>query len=490
MSLVTLPQELLAEVFSFDHGLSRRDLKSLRLTCRQMSTEASRTLFYQVRISLLLPDLRHFFELSESPLASLVRVLVWEELTFDVSKFQHPWYPSPVIYNENGDRCKILSREITELVSFHFPVGFQDISAFARHPDPVGAHMMQRSRRPIPKSKSPDEFLSAVRNMPNLHTLVSRRMDGQRRLEIPSLDFSMTISSLKDILRRFGTNMRSNTGFTDYFMPLLESFASQPNDEVPTNKITRLFYSDEHVDPRSALLQMEEPVKLKIFEHLVRLDLCLCDTFLSAQASRGFTACLANAKSLTSLKICNENAFIPFDPIIIPTLPKLMSVEFVKISGCPYSHFLSVAHGGQQFQDASISGIISFIQRHANTLRNLCFTSSRVGVSLLKELAKLNSLQLDRLVIASADDIDNDDDDYCSRPTSIRRLLNIENHKHIDEQVVLAYVNRADGLDQKIPLPPHIYKETQISTHSLVVDTATCELSAFHDTRKREWYRP
>ncbi|KAF5638188.1 uncharacterized protein FTJAE_5434 [Fusarium tjaetaba] len=487
MSLITLPQELLGEVFSFDHGLSRRDLKSLRLTCRQVSTEASRTLFYQVRISLLLPDLRHFFELSESPLASLVRVLVWEELTFDVSKFQHPWYPSPVIYNEKGYKFKSLSKEMAELVSFHFPVGFQDISVFARHPDPVGAHMMQHSRRPIPKSKSPDEFLSAVRNMPNLHTLVSRPMDGHRRLEILSLDFPMTINSLKGILQGLGTNKRSNTGFRDYFMPLLESLASQPNDEVPTNKITRLFYSDEHVGRYSALLQMEEPVKLKIFEHFVRLDLCLCDKFHSAQASRGFTACLANAKSLTSLKICNENDFIPFNPIIIPTLPKLMSVEFVKISGCPYFNFISAAHG---FQDASISGIISFIQRHAETLRSLCFTSSRVGVSFLKELAKLNSLQLDRLVIASADDINNDDDDYCSRPTSIRRLLNRENHKHIDEQVVLAYVNRADGLDQKIPLPPHIGEATQISTHSLVVDTATCELSAFHDTRKREWDRP
>ncbi|KAF4494386.1 hypothetical protein FAGAP_9475 [Fusarium agapanthi] len=310
MSLVTLPQELLAEVFSLDHGLSRRDLKSLRLTCRQVSSEASCTLFYQVRISPLIQDFQHFFELSESPLASLVRVLVWEELTFDLTKFQHPWYTPPVLYNENGDENKSFSREMTGLVYFHFMVGLQDVSAFAGHPDPVAAHMMHHSRRPIPKSKSPDEFLSAVRNnMPNLHTLVSRPMDGQRCLEIPSLDFSMTISSLENILQGHGTNIRYNTGFTDYFMPLLESLASQPNDEAPTNKITHLFYSDEDVDPYSALLQMEEPMKLNIFEHL-----------------------------------------------------------------------------------------------------------------------------LDRLVIASADDINNDDDDYCSQVINLRSSFDRETHEHLDEQ--------------------------------------------------------
>ncbi|EWG44975.1 hypothetical protein FVEG_15764 [Fusarium verticillioides 7600] len=105
MGLITLPQELLAEVFSLDDGLSRRDLKSLRLTCRQLSTEASRILFYQIRVSPLLQDFQHFFEFSRSLLACLVRVLVWEELAFDSIDFRsHPLQiqRNPELYAEDA----------------------------------------------------------------------------------------------------------------------------------------------------------------------------------------------------------------------------------------------------------------------------------------------------------------------------------------------------------------------------------------------------
>ncbi|KAF5970595.1 hypothetical protein FBULB1_9623 [Fusarium bulbicola] len=492
MSLATLPCELLAEVFSLDNGLSRRDLKSLRLTCRQVSTEASRSLFYQVRVSPLCQDFQHFFELSESPLASLVRVLVWEELAFDSEIFKYPCLEPPVVCDYSTVDNEDSFTELTRLVYFGFLVGLQDISGFPRQPGPFTAHTIHDNKRPITKINSPDEFASAVRNnMPNLHTLVSRPMDGQRCLEIPSLDFSMTVSSLRTLLEKSGTNLSYNTGFMDYFIPLLESLASQANDEAPTAKITHLFYSDESLDADSALLRMEEPLKLDIFEHLVHLDLCLCSISALSQGSRGFTACLAKAKNLKSLKICNENAFLPFIPNIIPKLPKLNSVEFVEMNGI------------RSPEDAWVSRTVAFIRRHAKTLKRLYLTSMVVNGSFLTELANLNSLHLDTFVIASGDGIDNDGDDYggdyggdydsndddSDDDDSDSSLSGVKADERLNEQEVLAYVNRTDYPGQRKPLPPHIGEETQVSTHQLVFDKTTCELSAFHATRDNLWQK-
>ncbi|KAF5723348.1 hypothetical protein FMUND_1982 [Fusarium mundagurra] len=485
MSLITLPQELLAEVFSLDHGMSRRDIKSLRLTCRELAIKTSPILFYQIRVSPLLQDFQHFFEFSRSPLAFLVRVLVWEELAFDSTDFSY--YPfrirrTPELYDEDGYENKFFIMELTGLVQFL--VGFQHISGFPSHSGSYTAHMIHDNGRIIQKLNSPDEFVSAVRNnMPNLHTLVSRPMDGQRCLQDPSSDFSITISSLRPLLQTRAASLNYNIGFTDYFIPLLESLASQANNEAPTNKITHLFYSDEGIQIPSALLRMEKPLKLNIFEHLVHLDLCLCGEDGENQASRGFTVSLENARNLRSLRICTEKAPFMSMPSIIPTLPKLTSIEFVEMKGIGAAC------------DAWVSRTVDFIRRHTKTLKRLHFTSMKVYGSFLTELANLNSLHLDTFVIASGDDNDNDgdgygygedsDDDYDSDSSLSDRTT----HERMNEQAVLSYVNRADNPDQKRPLPLNIGQHTQVSTHSLVFDTTTCELSAFHVTRDNLWQK-
>ncbi|KAG5792524.1 hypothetical protein H9Q69_008419 [Fusarium xylarioides] len=481
MSLITLPQELLAEVFSLDHGLSRRDIKSLRLTCRQLSTEASRTLFYQIRISPLLQDFQHFFEFSRSPLASLVRVLVWEELAFDANYLNYfPCRNLPELYDDDGDGNRFFIVELTGFVQFL--VNFQHISGFPSRPGSHTVHMIHDNGRIIPKPNSPDEFVSAVRNhMPNLHTLVSRPMDGQRCLQDPYSDFSITISSLKPLLQTQAASLSYNIGFTDYFIPLLESLASQPNDEPPTNKITHLFYSDEGFQTCSALLQMEEPLEVNIFDHLVHLDLCLCGEDGENQAPEGFTVSLENARNLRSLRICTEKAPFMSMPSIIPTLPKLTSVEFLEMKGIGPA------------RDAWVSRTVDFIRRHTKTLKRLHFTSMNVYGSFLTELANLNSLHLDTFVIASGDDTENDSDDYgedCGDYyDSDSSLSDRTAHERMNEQAVLSYVNRPDNPDQKSPLPSNIGKQTRISTHSLVFDTTTCELSAFHATRDNHWQK-
>ncbi|PNP75753.1 hypothetical protein FNYG_10831 [Fusarium nygamai] len=280
-------------------------------------------------------------------------------------------------------------------------VGFQHIWGFPSRPGSYTTHMIHENGRIIPKLNSPDEFVSAVRNnMPNLHTLVSRPTDRQRCLRDPSSDFSITVNSLRPLLQTNAASLSYNIGFTDYFIPLLESLASQANDEAPATKITHLFYSDEGIQIRSALLQIKEPLKLNIFEHLVHLDLCLCGEDGENQASGGFTVSLENAGNLRSLRICTEKAPFMSIPSIITTLPKLTSVEFVEMKGI----------GGAR--DAWVSRTVDFIRRHTKTLKRLHFTSMNVYGSFLTELANLNSLHLDTFVIASGDDTDNDGDDY------------------------------------------------------------------------------
>ncbi|KAG4277821.1 hypothetical protein FPRO04_07064 [Fusarium proliferatum] len=287
--------------------------------------------------------------------------------------------------------------------------------------------------------------------MPNLHTLVSRPMDGRRCLGHPSLGLSITVSNLRNLVQRRTADLRDNIGFTDYFIPLLESLASQPaNAEAPTNKITHLFYSAEGLNAHSAFFRMEASLECNILENVVHLDLCLCSEDGDSQAFQGFIVCLANARSLRSLKIYMEKDPFMSRSGVIPTLPKLVSVEFVEV---------------------------------------------KIGRSFLTDLSRLNSLHLDTFVISSGDDTNNDgddyaedcDDDYYSDSDSV--LSGVKRHERMNEQIVLAYVNRAEDPDQKIPLPSYIGQKTQISTHSLVFDTTTCQLSAFHATRDSLWQK-
>ncbi|KAI1011486.1 hypothetical protein LB504_002193 [Fusarium proliferatum] len=415
--------------------------------------------------------------------STCLRVLVWEELAFDATHFEYPfWRPSVLYRNEreemdDSDENKHFFKKLGRLVQLLG--GSQYNSGFPRQSDPSTADMVYDNGQLIPKLNSPDEFVSAVRNnMPNLHTLVSRPMDGRRCLAHPSSGLSITVSSLRQLVQRRTTDLSYNIGFTDYFIPLLESLASQAaNDEALTNKITHLFYSDEGIHTRSALHRMEKPLNLHIFEHLVHFDLCLCSSQIKSVASSGeFTACLANAKNLRSLKICNEKNPSMSMPSILPTLTKLVSVEFVEMKGIGWP------------ECAGISQTIAFIRRHAKTLRRLYFTSATVSGSFLTKLSRLNLLHLDAFVIASGDDTDNDGD-YYGEGCGYDSDSDSATHERMNEQTVLDYVNQVDDPDQKPPLPPYIGQQTQISTHSLVFDTTTCELSAFHATRDNLWQK-
>ncbi|KAG7415781.1 hypothetical protein Forpe1208_v006796 [Fusarium oxysporum f. sp. rapae] len=281
--------------------------------------------------------------------------------------------------------------------------------------------------------------------MPNVHTLASRPMDIQRRLQVPSLDYSISVDGLRNLLGQNGTTLRLNVGFTDFLLPLLESLTTQAKDNGPTSKITRLLYADEDVQCLSGLHRMTS-LKPNIFDHLLQLDLCLSCNYGEGYAPRGFTACLANARSLETLKICNEQVLIPCSPSIIPTLPELANVEFVEMNliGRP--------------EDPLISETVDFIRRHAKTLKRLCFTSSVVKGFFLAELSNLNMLRSERFVIASEDDTD--DDDYGN-------VTNNGSESHGENM--------------------HGGEETQTSTHTLIFDSTTCERAAFYATRDNLW---
>ncbi|SCO38844.1 uncharacterized protein FFMR_05405 [Fusarium fujikuroi] len=300
--------------------------------------------------------------------------------------------------------------------------------------------------------------------MPNLHTLVSRPMDGQRRLGHPSSGLSITVSNLRNLVQRLTADLRENIGFTDYFIPLLESLASQAaNAEAPTNKITHLFYSAEGLNAHSPFFRMEASLECNILENLVHLDLCLCSEDGDSQAFEGFTVCLANARSLGSLKICMEK-----DPFmstfgVIPTLPKLVNCRF---HSAPREDTEKVVF---HLRDSW-----SFISYRSLTL-------GFVALGYVRYLVRRRHRQ-------RRDDYGEDcDDDYYSDSDSV--LSGVKRHERMNEQIVLAYVNRAEDPDRKIPLPSYIGQKTQISTHSLVFDTTTCQLSAFHATRDNLWQK-
>ncbi|KAH7248608.1 uncharacterized protein BKA55DRAFT_728688 [Fusarium redolens] len=477
MRLDTLPSEILAEVCSLGLVLLRQDIKSLRLTCRRLAIETSPILFYRIHISPLLQDFANFFSISRSPgLAPLVRVLVWEELGFDFSYLKDGSWKRQLL---DGDQQ--FFTELTEFVYFLFLLDIQHISGYPTMdtvyhiPGHLTRHMIHDNDPLIPQSNIQDEFVSAIRNnMPNLHTLASRPMDPRRRLQLPSMDYSISVDSLRNLLQENGAALRFNVGFTDFLLPLLESPTTQAKDKVPTSKITRLFYADEGVNSRTALYRMT-PLKPSVFKHLSQLDLCLTGKHAETNPFAGLRACLENAKSLTSLKLCNEGTPVPYSPGIIPTLPKLTDVELAETD---------------LLGKTLISQTLKFIQRHAKTLKRLYFTSSAVERSFLAKLADMNSLQLERLVITSGHNIEDGGDNYGNNSTDDGSESDAENrHEYINEQAVLAYVNRADISNQEKPLPPFRFTsgQTQIFTHPLVFDTTTCELAAFNDTRDNLW---
>ncbi|KAF9766758.1 hypothetical protein IL306_000808 [Fusarium sp. DS 682] len=461
MNLISLPREILADIFSLLY-LSKQDLKSLRLTCHEFARVTTPTLFYRIRISPLLQDFESFFGISKSPhLAAQVRVLVWEELG-GFFHIDESYWPERVA----GPECQLF-KDVTENASNLFLLDIENVS---------GDFTMDviSDESSIPRSNLPDEFLSAIRDtMPNLHTLASKPMDSRRCLEIPSMDYAISVEALKRILQYDESACLFNLGFTAFLLPAMESLAIQSKDNNSTNKITQLFYADEGASVNTSIIRIDSYDKA--FEHLRHLDLCLAMQKRSTKALAGFWLCLANAKSLTSLKLCSEGGPVPYLPKNIPTLPQLAKMEFVE------TNILS---------NPMCSATVDFIKRHAGTLKRLYFTSSLVKKKLLKDLAKMNSLQLERFVITSghdADDGDDDDEDYDDEDSS--GSDDGYRNECVNELAVLNYINLMNSPGKEKTPPPFQLQdeEKQIYTHPLIFDPLTSELAAFHDTRDNRW---
>ncbi|KAF4337454.1 hypothetical protein FBEOM_8683 [Fusarium beomiforme] len=456
MDIVSLPREILAEIFLL--YLSKQDLKSLRLVCSEFTGVTTPTLFYRIRISPLLQDFESFFGISRSPhLADHVRVLVWEELGgfFHTDELYWPQWTG-------SDRQ--LFKDVTENASKLFLLDIENVSG-----DFTFAMDMISDASSIPRSNLPNEFLSAIRDtMPNLHTLVSKPMDCRRCLKIPSMDYTMSIEALKRILQFDETACLLNFGFTAFLLPAMEALAVQSKNNDSANKITRLFYADEGDAVNTHLTRINSCDKA--FEHLRHLDLCVTVRDSNTLDLSSFWACLSNAKSLTSLKLCSEGGPVPFSPGNIPTLPQLTEVEFVELN---------------LVQDPWILTTVDFIKRHAGTLKRLYFTSSQIRKKLLKALAKMNSLQLERFVITSGHNHNDGDNDNELIADSDEEFMN----EHIDEMAVLNYVNLTNGSSQEKPAPSFRLQdgEKRIYTHPLIFDPLTAEVAAFHDTRDNAW---
>ncbi|KAF4964234.1 hypothetical protein FSARC_7788 [Fusarium sarcochroum] len=465
MNLVDLPREIIAEIFSLECPiLPREDILSARLTCHELAEVLTPILFYRIRISPLIKDRDDFFSIAKQPhLACLVRIIVWEELNGDLSELDPESWQNTMSVPERP-----FFEELTANAKALFWLENLDLESL--HPD---------YDRSLPSYlQDLREFFqdAVITNMPNLHTLVSKPMPPRRQLKMPSMDYSLSVETITRFIQKYTTSYTFNFGFHFFLVPTLKIAAkrSLPN-------ITNLLYADEYVADASttalANLRSEDSMT---FSKLHHLDLCITGKKIGATGLEGFLACLENAHKLTSLKICQEMARtgryeydMPNLIGLIPTLPRLTEVHFVdtyveedQLTGMDYA---DIFHG----QDPPGFAPIEFICRHAETLKRVYITSSAIEKRALEQLASLNSLQLERLVIISGDDLDED------------------REEHIDEETILNYINRVDECEQQRPQPPYrpYERDTELHTHDAIFDNHACIAAAIYDTRDNGWER-
>jgi hypothetical protein len=119
---------------------------------------------------------------------------------------------------------------------------------------------------------------------------------------------------------------------------------------------------------------------------------------------------------------------------------------------------------------------IEFVGRHSKTLKRVYITCSGIRKQVIKQLASLNSLQLERLVITSGDDIE---EFYA---------YEMQRQSHVSEKALLDYVNRVEASGKRPPLPyGKEQRDTELHTHDAIFDNDACIAAAVFDTRGHGW---
>ncbi|KAM0322646.1 hypothetical protein ACHAPQ_008936 [Fusarium lateritium] len=471
MDLAKLPREILCNIFV--SGLSRRDIKSVRLTCRELAAVAAPLLFQRISISPLRRDRSSFFNIAKT-FPHLVRVVIWEELNGDLDQFDPSYYPD--------DRDPYL------------PSFFRELASEARGlfwTEPGSAH-----------SEFLHEFQQAIANMSNLHTLASKLMHPRREVILPTLGYTINVDMIMAIIRKQGIVYTYNTGFINFIIPTMEVLTNPSSLSIFANQpptVTRLFYADDGIAHFTALTRITESNGMA-FSTLRHLDLCIGGVRCDARELRGLLTCLRNARNLTSFKLCQENSLCGDPSVedllsIIPTLPSLTEL-----------HLADLDLNDNQYT----KGFVKFISRHAKTLKRVYLTSVSIKKWALPKLAAMELLQLKRFVVVSKleidetteedfDDIDKDYDEALDTvlhedfDTFFSEHYNGEffekQVEHISEQVVLDYINGKNDPNGERLLPPYgiEYRNTELHTHDAIFDIDTWRTAAICDTRDDKW---
>ncbi|KAJ4328672.1 hypothetical protein N0V84_000863 [Fusarium piperis] len=445
--LPNLPVEVLQPIVSF---LPKQDVKSVRLASRLLASKATPLLFNRIRISPLKIDRDAFFKIVDSPhLVGHVCTIVWEELNGDHTRFEpqlwdpsygnssFPWAEWPVLA---GIMAQV--RDLFWVTTKGQPADFEE--AFAAF-------------RP--------RFIAALDKMPNLHTLASKPMHNDRQVQAASSGYPVTARVIKRLIHHDQERCMFNTGFIAAILPALVHMSRQPS-----KRVTRFLYADEGTTRTTALSFLPSSVACA-FSKLEHLDFCISGPAPSMAQIDGFVACLGAATNASYLHLCQEASYqekgsSPRLLHMIPKLPRLTEVHLDDIQLVEQeTEFLS----SEQILDDDNSPLVEFVRRHAETLRKIRITSSKVTRRMLLSLSRLNLLQLERFIIIPGQDMEEDD----PWPTS--------------EKIILAFVNKtAEGVERPEPvLGPD--DQGAVCTHDAVWDIEEWPTGAVFDTRRRGW---
>ncbi|KIL88277.1 hypothetical protein FAVG1_08356 [Fusarium avenaceum] len=502
MNLTDLPREVLAEIFSLEFPtLPRKDILSARLTCRELAQVLTPVLFHTISISPLIQDRDDFFNITKRPhLACLVRCIVWEELNGNLNALDPTsWYNTiPAsehpFFEDLTTNAKslfwldpLVSTDEDEDPTIHISQDLQDIRLAFQN--------------------------VVLTNMPNLSTFVSRPMNSRRQLEMPSMGYKISVATITEFIQKYEARDSWNFGFRFFLIPTLKRLAQGPPLGPLTPTITQLLYADEGINDTTALLHLTNADAVA-FSTLQTVDLCIpsrnsgvIDTPLA-----GFLTCLEKAKGLTTLKICQEigcTAYYDTPPFylvaVLPTLSALTELHFTDIDvdedeshpASMESEFREVRmediildrprHDSVPGMSDILAGVelneapqlpahVEFIGRHSKTLKRVYITCSGIRKQVIKQLASLNSLQLERLVVTSGDDIEEFGE------------YEMQRQMHVSERALLDYVNRVDSSGKRPTLPyGKEQRDTELHTHDAIFDNDACMSAAVFDTRSRGW---
>ncbi|KAI1496763.1 hypothetical protein F5X99DRAFT_413795 [Biscogniauxia marginata] len=342
----TLPLETLLQILN-DQCISRRDWKEIRLVCRSLSNATAVVLFRTVYYSQLINDRDALLSIVERPyLATHVQTLVWYELYLDDE--DHIRTPGKLLEDDGQFEAihRLMDEAATDPQVFWHPRSYC--------PDEVAREGLRSS------------FFSAIRRLPNLHTVVSQPMPDRRL--IPCDDYPIT-ADLYNFQKDYNKSLY-HIGLFQYLLPALAEF--------PT-KIKHLHWVEEG---GSSITYLDFKQHSICFQKLQSIYLSL-DTYHKGNDADRLARVLGSATDLRQLTLrfhCEQPS-----PLLLRAVLKENH----------WVHLNSIGILGAEFQDT----LLEFVERHSKTLRQLHLSRPIISKDL-EAMRHMSDLRLDSITIS------------------------------------------------------------------------------------------